>query len=146
LVSAGNPARPGETIALYLSGLGLTDPPIPDGTPGPINPPSITQAVDASIDGVDVDVSYAGLAPALIGLYQMNIRIPTSTAPGDAFLDIRGPDAISSMATVPVGGAALAAAEQRSARRDRIRGRPRREAGRAGKASGRTARRVEFPE
>jgi protocatechuate 3,4-dioxygenase beta subunit len=67
------PAKPGDRVLLFGTGFGPTSPEIPSGevvtTPAPLaNPVSIY------IDGVKVDVSFAGLTSA--GLYQFNVTIP----------------------------------------------------------------------
>lgn len=79
LVNAANPARKGETVLVFLTGLGATSPAVPDGTAAGANPLSrATASVVALVSGVPADVSFAGLAPGFPGLYQLNIRIPTN--------------------------------------------------------------------
>jgi uncharacterized protein (TIGR03437 family) len=75
-------ARPGDTIILYGVGFGAVTP-----DPGTGN---IVQSdnrlifpFQAFFGGVPAAVSYAGLAPGMIGLYQFNVVVP-NTVPGDA--------------------------------------------------------------
>lgn len=81
LVTAQNPASPGETIIVYLTGLGSVRPPVATGTaataPTPIfgychTPPTVNVG----------DVLYAGLTPGFAGLYQMNVRLSSSLQSG----------------------------------------------------------------
>jgi len=81
--SATNPATKGTTISFYASGLGVTTPALAAGTAPPTNPLSTVSGVEATIGGVSATVQFAGLAPGLPGLYQLNIQVP-STAPSGA--------------------------------------------------------------
>jgi uncharacterized protein (TIGR03437 family) len=104
LVTTARPAQIGETIAVYLTGLGDVTPAVTDGALGPSNPPSLaTNNISARIGGIQATVTYAGLAPQLAGLYQVNIQIPPGVSAGDKTLDIAGPDSFASEAVIPVG-------------------------------------------
>jgi uncharacterized protein (TIGR03437 family) len=76
------PARPGDTIVLYGVGFGSVT---PDPGIGNIVPDDnrLIFPFQAFFGGVPATVTYAGLAPGMIGLYQFNIVVP-NTAPGDA--------------------------------------------------------------
>ncbi|MGA2193678.1 MAG: hypothetical protein ABSH40_00275 [Bryobacteraceae bacterium] len=104
IVTAANPAVIGETIAVYLTGLGAVSPPIADGAPGPITTYSEVAAgsVTAAIGGVAATVTYAGLAPGYSGLYQLNITIPSGLTAGDNYLEIDGPDASNVQCLIPI--------------------------------------------
>jgi uncharacterized protein (TIGR03437 family) len=110
LVNAKNPAQPGETVLLFLTGLGAVNPAISDGAPGPSDTLSqATNTIAATIGGMDAKISYAGLAPQLAGLYQINLTIPTGLKAGDNNLDISGPDSYTSESLIAIGGSATAA-------------------------------------
>ncbi|MCC6363612.1 MAG: hypothetical protein IT165_08800 [Bryobacterales bacterium] len=112
VVTPLNPAKPGETLAVFLTGLGSVSPAVADGSPGPANPTSSAVAsMAAYLDGKIANVSFSGLAPTLVGLYQMNIQVPAGVRSGDRYLDIAGPDSYNSQAVIPIsGGAADSAA------------------------------------
>jgi uncharacterized protein (TIGR03437 family) len=74
------PAKPGETVVLYATGLGQTNPAITDESKGAGNPLPTLPTV--TIGGVPVTVSFAGLSGA--GLYQFNVVVPLGTPDGDA--------------------------------------------------------------
>lgn len=85
-VAGARPARPGEVIVLFLTGLGRTAPIWQSG--------EVTNAVANATDAIAVrlgttalapaDILYAGVTPQSIsGLYQLNIRIPVGTAAGN---------------------------------------------------------------
>jgi hypothetical protein len=60
---------------------------------------------------VTATVAYAGLAPTLVGLYQVNVQIPSGITAGDWYLDISGPDSYTSEAIISVGSGTLATPE-----------------------------------
>jgi uncharacterized protein (TIGR03437 family) len=111
LVTPSHPAQIGETVAVFLTGLGAVYPSIPDGSAGPVSPTSQTSStITAYLDStstsnsVQATVGYAGLAPDLAGLYQMNLTIPTGASAGDNYLELMGPDSDSFVALIPVAG------------------------------------------
>jgi uncharacterized protein (TIGR03437 family) len=108
LVNAKSPAQIGETVSVYVTGLGAVSPTIADGAAGPTNPLAITPAgtIAAYIGGVSATVSYSGLAPQLAGLYQINLTVPAGLTAGDNALDIAGPDAYSSECLIAIGAPA----------------------------------------
>jgi len=107
-ITPQNPARPGETILLYLTGLGDVSPPIPDGVPAPSDPLShATGDVTAVVDGEQATVGFAGLTPTIVGLYAMTVTIPPDIAPGDVFIDISLPDSYTTVAQISVGSSSL---------------------------------------
>jgi len=87
LVSETLPATPGETVVIFLTGLGPLDPPILDGAPGPATEP-FSRTTDSSIQvlfgGEAGTVLFSGAAPNFVGLYQMNVTIPNPVVTGAA--------------------------------------------------------------
>ncbi len=103
VASRNNLATKGETIQIFLTGLGLVSPGNPEGAAGPSNPLSRAKGtVQVFIDGYEATVSYAGLAPGLAGLYQVNAVVPAAVGSGDVFVDISTDDAYHTQVTVPV--------------------------------------------
>jgi uncharacterized protein (TIGR03437 family) len=109
LVTAQSPAQVGETVAVYLTGLGTTNPVIPDGSAGPASSQT-NNTIQVYIGGLQATVSYSGLAPGLAGLYQVNFAVPTGVTAGDNTLEIVGPDSDAAEALIPVGTALAASA------------------------------------
>ena len=106
LVNDKNPAKIGETVSVYLTGLGAVNPAIADGDAGPVNPlANATNPITAFIGGTEAKVGYSGLAPQLAGLYQINLTVPAGVTPGDNSLDIAGPDSYSSVCLIAIAGA-----------------------------------------
>ena len=68
-----HPAKPGDFVEIYLTGLGPTDPPIPAGQLLPA-PAPIVNPIRVTLAGQPVAVSFAGLVYP--GLYQVNVTVP----------------------------------------------------------------------
>jgi uncharacterized protein (TIGR03437 family) len=79
------PARPGDYVAIYATGLGLTDPVFGPGVLA--NQGALTDMpVSVSLNGqalAPTDILYAGAAPGYAGVYQINIRVPAGTPAGN---------------------------------------------------------------
>lgn len=115
LITENSPAQPGESIAVYLTGLGQVIPPIQDGTPGISTAPynqtfeAIYGVIDGQTTSTAATVLYSGLAPTLTGLYQVNLTIPTGVTAGDNYLEIDvadssgNPISTSEEAIIPIG-------------------------------------------
>jgi uncharacterized protein (TIGR03437 family) len=72
------PARKGDVVEIYCTGLGrLTDPPAP-GQPAPLV--RTVEMPQVTIGGAIADVLYSGLTPGLVGVYQVNARVPDQSA------------------------------------------------------------------
>ena len=112
LVTTSSPAQIGETIAVFVTGLGDVFPSIADGAAGVSGKTS--NAITAYVNGTAATVMYAGLAPGEAALYQVNVTIPSGVTSGDNYLDISGPDSYTSEALVSIGSTATEAPSQAS--------------------------------
>ena len=83
LVTAQNPVRAGDTIQIFATGLGETDPEVGSGEPAPPFS-TVSNPVTVTIGGIEAAVAFQGLAPGFVGLYQVNVVVPSGVAPGDA--------------------------------------------------------------
>ena len=83
LVTNTNPAVPGEVVAMYLNGLGAVAPPVATGAVGPSTPlaaissPLRCQFFDGTGQPIDGRIYFAGLAPGMVGVYQVSVGVPT---------------------------------------------------------------------
>jgi uncharacterized protein (TIGR03437 family) len=90
IMSKSNPAKVGETVSMYLTGLGPVSPAVTAGSAAPTSPLSqLTQQIFIYIDGIQANVVYAGLAPGLGGLYQLNVTIPAGVSKGEVGIEIQ---------------------------------------------------------
>lgn len=83
LIWLEKPARPGDFVVVYATGMGRTIPELPSGQIAATASP-IVRFADFRIflDGVPIPrdhVLYAGLTPGTAGLYQVNFRLPRDT-------------------------------------------------------------------
>lgn len=90
LITADNPVQPGEVILLFLTGVGTVTPGVQDGAVGPSGPLSWSDLFEAGNFSVYFNdyaagsvgnagtVQFAGLAPTLAGLYQINVQVPST--------------------------------------------------------------------
>ncbi len=107
LVTAGNPALPGETVAVYFTGGGTVSPPVVDGEAAPASPLSMADATFAAyLDVVPLTVSFSGLAPNFAGLYQVNVEIPSTATAGTLGLTLCASNSCNAQTTLAIGSAA----------------------------------------
>ncbi len=95
--SATNPVPAGSYIALYAGGLGAVTPTIFEGNIAPLRPLStVNLPVSVVVGDLSAPVAYAGLAPGYIGLYQLNVQVPSTTAAGSVRVLLVMPNGFSS--------------------------------------------------
>lgn len=83
LATDSNPIHQNDTLVIYVTGLGQTNPAGLTGYPAPGSPlSSALAATTVSLGGTNLPVEYAGLAPGEVGVYQINVTVPGSTPTG----------------------------------------------------------------
>ena len=105
VVNAANPAKQGEVVLIYATGLGAVSPTVTDGAPGPTSPLSTISDGGVFFGSTTGQVFYKGLAPGLAGLYQLNVQIPANAPIGDVLLDVEAGYKLSCVgyqATIPI--------------------------------------------
>jgi uncharacterized protein (TIGR03437 family) len=83
LVTPTNPLHTGDSMTIYLTGMGATTPQVDAGLPAPTSPlaqASIQPTV--TLGGAGLNVGYAGLAPGEVGVYQINASVPSNAPQG----------------------------------------------------------------
>jgi len=81
-----HPAKAGTIIQLFGTGEGLVSGAPPDGTPNPNAQVPTDQKPQIVINDTllnDSDITYSGLAPGYVGLWQINARVPKTAPVGD---------------------------------------------------------------
>lgn len=80
VLTRDSPARPGEIVVLWATGLGETKPnPAPGRLPMDAAPITRLSEFQIYLDGVPIPsdrIDYAGVAPGFAGLYQINFWLP----------------------------------------------------------------------
>lgn len=94
LNSPTNPAARGSYISIYATGQGYVPGAPPDGFPSTGLVPTVGRLPEVFISGCFVDdsncthetgehIQYSGLAPAAVGLWQINVLVPMNTGVGN---------------------------------------------------------------
>ena len=89
LVTTASPARAGETVIVYTTGNGPVDSPQTTGEAASATSLARTRQVPVvRIGGRQAAVSFSGLTPGFVGLYQVNVVVPAGLTAGNAELVI----------------------------------------------------------
>jgi uncharacterized protein (TIGR03437 family) len=84
-VSDANPVRNGDELTIFATGLGRTSPAVSEGAAAPSEPLSAALvAPEVTLDGVPLAVSYAGLTPGEVGVYQIDVFVPGGVRQGSS--------------------------------------------------------------
>jgi uncharacterized protein (TIGR03437 family) len=98
------PAAAGSVIAVYLTGQGGVNNPVPDGAATPLSPLSkANAAATATIGPLNAPIQFLGLTPDFAGLAQANVQVPALPT-GDYPLVITIGGFVSASATISVSG------------------------------------------
>lgn len=101
----GQAAAPGSILQVFLTGLGPMDQSVATGHAAPLNPlAKVTVPVSATIGAQDAAIMFAGLAPGLVGVLQVNVYVPL-LAPGTYPLVVQASGSSSNNAAVTIGPA-----------------------------------------
>ncbi len=102
-VTAASPAKAGEFISIFATGLGAVSPSVTSGRAAPASPLSNTvEAPQVTIAGQPAKASFSGLAPGFVGLYQVNVQVPEGVSGSALPLVVTMLGAASNTATIAV--------------------------------------------
>jgi uncharacterized protein (TIGR03437 family) len=102
-VSATNPARPGETLSLFMTGLGRVEGALPVGVAPPASPQyRVFTPVQAQFTDVLVSPSFAGLAKDEVGVYVVQVDVPAGLASRTYTLRVLSGGVASNAVELPV--------------------------------------------
>jgi uncharacterized protein (TIGR03437 family) len=103
IVTTGNRVPRGQTVQLYVNGLGPVDQAIVTGDPTPASPQIQTTATPAvTVGGVQATVGFHGLVPGAIGLYRLDVTVPASAPTGDQDVIVTSGGVSSKAVKLPV--------------------------------------------
>ena len=107
LVLENSPAKPGEILVIYLTGLGNTANDPADGTGAASLPTSTApdNPITLSINDIPIDPStllFVGLTPGSVSLYQIDLTVPPGTPDGDQKLTITQAGTSGNVTILPV--------------------------------------------
>ena len=96
LVTPDAPAAHGEAVSLFFTGGGPVKPTVETGAPAPVGViPLMTLPVIVGVDNKGSPLLFSGYAPGFVGLYQVNLRIPSDAQCGTVPLNIRVGNVVS---------------------------------------------------
>jgi uncharacterized protein (TIGR03437 family) len=101
LVTAENPARAGDILVIYLTGMGQTSPATATGALPSGDPFAYTVTPTVTIGGQNAEVIYSLASPGYLGLNQIAVRTP-AVAAGNAAVVVRAGDRTSNSANIVV--------------------------------------------
>jgi uncharacterized protein (TIGR03437 family) len=93
VLDPGTPARSGSRLQILATGLGRVRPDWPTGLPAPLdNPPAVLASTRAFLAGEPVEVTRATLAPGYIGMYLIEVQLPSLVDRGtvDFYIEAQG--------------------------------------------------------
>jgi uncharacterized protein (TIGR03437 family) len=101
LANTASPATAMETVLIYCTALGAISPGQTDGNAAQGQTATMMMPT-VTIGGVAADISYSGLAPDYVGLYQINAVVPSGLPSGNQPVLITVNGVQSSIALLPV--------------------------------------------
>jgi uncharacterized protein (TIGR03437 family) len=106
-----NSARCGQPLVIYASGQGDVSPAVADGAPAPAQPLAVTPLrPDVVIGYQRAQVTFSGLAPGWIGLWQLNVTVPANVPSGSGVPVVVNQGITSNTLWIEVGGCSPACA------------------------------------
>lgn len=76
-MSSASPARPGEALVIYLTGLGQVRGYVATGQAAPSSPlAAVVAPVEVDLGNRALTPFFAGLTPGLVGVSQVNVMVP----------------------------------------------------------------------
>jgi uncharacterized protein (TIGR03437 family) len=78
LLDSHNVAKSGAHVQIFATGLGRVNPDWPTGMYPPLEaPPAVVASIHAYLNGLEIPVARATLAPGYIGFYVVEVQLPT---------------------------------------------------------------------
>jgi uncharacterized protein (TIGR03437 family) len=84
LVTTSSPAKAGETLLIYCTGLGALKSTLKSGQLPPSPPPDTVSAPQVTIGGATAVLTVSGAAPGYVGLYQVGAQVPANSQKGNS--------------------------------------------------------------
>jgi uncharacterized protein (TIGR03437 family) len=79
----GTPAAAGDIVAIFCTGLGAVDKAVPDGAAAPSPPANTVATPTVTIGGTAARVTFSGLSPGSVALYQIDAIVPGGITPAN---------------------------------------------------------------
>ena len=103
LVTAGSPARAGEIVTVFATGLGPTRPGVDPGQPFTASPVQLVSSpIEVLVNGKSAEVLYSGGYPNSVDNYKVNFRVPADAAAGPASIQLSAAWVVGAVAKIPI--------------------------------------------
>jgi uncharacterized protein (TIGR03437 family) len=103
IVTAASPAALGEYIVLYMTGMGVvSNEPVTGAAASSTTLSNTAVTPIVSIGGVNATEVFSGLTPGFIGLYQINVQVPSNAPAGVQNVTVQANGVTSNMAKLAV--------------------------------------------
>jgi uncharacterized protein (TIGR03437 family) len=106
LVSASSPAAQGESLVIYLAGMGQVSPAPTLGTGQPAPSAPLMRVVGVPLvqfgNTTPIQPDFAGLTPGFVGVYQVNVTVPQNLTPQTYSLRVSVNGVMSNSQDIPV--------------------------------------------
>jgi hypothetical protein len=80
---ATHSVKAGDALVICCTGLGAVSSPVANGAAAVAAPLGQTALPNVTIGHKPAHVLFSGLSPGFVGLYQINLRVPSGVTPGD---------------------------------------------------------------
>jgi uncharacterized protein (TIGR03437 family) len=83
LVTDSDPIHKNDVLVIFLTGMGATNPAVPTGMPAPVSPLAVAlNKPTVTLGNTQLGLLYYGAAPGEVGVYQINVQVPSSVKAG----------------------------------------------------------------
>lgn len=82
VVTPSNPIRSNDELVIYTTGMGLTNPEIPAGTPAPADAPVVLTEPTVNINGYALPLVDSKLVTGQVGVYEIRVLVPFKVPKG----------------------------------------------------------------
>ena len=101
MITPDNPAKSGDVLLIYMTGLGQTTPALDTGSLPSGTGRNDTAPVTVTIGGQNAPVTYSIASPSFAGLYQVAVTVPTGVS-GSVPVIVKAGTGTSNTVNLPV--------------------------------------------
>jgi uncharacterized protein (TIGR03437 family) len=102
-IVANKPAKAGDVLVVFASGLGAVSNQPASGATSPSDDLALCRETPTvTIGGLPAEVQFAGLAPFFVGAYQVNVKVPSGLPSGVAQMRISSGGEVSNSFPIPI--------------------------------------------
>jgi adhesin/invasin len=100
-IAPSQPVKRGDELVIYCTGLGALKQALDPAMPAPATPVVTMNPAAVTIGGQNASVSFAGLVPGYIGIYQIRLTVPGGIVSAEGTVPLIV--SVSGQSSTPVG-------------------------------------------